>query len=168
MAAALRSPRAAFSLAFAALAIVSLGVKASDMAHRERPDLAYWHDRAARALAAQGFATREAGSPWAIEATRSRCRITVQAQPIPDADRAQRAEHPDLPVLRYRYRDRWSDRYPRIAVLAGTIASSAWQKIDPAAPIPIAVLVSATAACPLDAIAFGPQEVVNRLPPQVG
>lgn len=159
------SPRVAFSLCFAALAIVSLAVKANDMAHRDRPDIAYWHDHLVGELTTQGFVTRDMGSNWAIMAERSRCRLTVIAQPVPDGDRALRLERPDLPVLRYRYRDQWSDRYPRLAVLAGGIASSLWRPFDPSSPVPIAVVVMANADCRLDAIRFGPQDVVNRLPP---
>ena len=69
------SPRVAFSLAFATLAVVSLAVKARDMAHRERPDIAVWHDPLVRDLAAQGFVTRDNGSSYAVMAERSPCRI---------------------------------------------------------------------------------------------
>ncbi len=162
------SPRVAFSLGFAALAVVSLAVKAHDMAHRERPDIAVWHDPLVRNLTAQGFVTRDLGSSYAVLAERSSCRIVVRAEPLPDADRALRVEEPELRVLRYRYRGRWSDRYPRLAVMAGRIESSLWQKIDPSAPAPIAVVVSSNHACRRDAIDFGPQEVVNRLPPPAG
>lgn len=159
------SPRVAFSLAFAMLGIVSLGVKAGDMAHRERPDINLWHDRLTNTLSVQGFVTHNIGSAWAVAANRAHCRMAVRAEPLPDADVALRAEAPALSVLRYRYRGRWSDRYPRLAVLAGKIESSVRQKFDASAPVPITIVVSASPDCRLDAIVFGPQEVVNRLPP---
>jgi hypothetical protein len=158
----MRSRRAAFSVIAVVLLTATLGIKARLLDIAAGPDLARYNRELASLLAGQGFDVGIEDRMLDMDlvtARRGDCEIKARAEDTADRYAAFRGFTAHLPVVRYRYRGELRESFPRglydIYGLAGRIATRLSLSQSSERPLAIA----ASAACDLDRIDFGPQQV---------